>query len=65
MCKRIMLERRLIVKLIQIQKNNLYIQKKYNTEEKFCIFEILHIGLFIQCDDNIRIIVDIILSTFP
>lgn len=65
MCKRIILERRLIVKLIQIQKNNLYIQKKYNTEEKFCIFEILHIGLFIQCDDNIRIIVDIILSTFP
>lgn len=48
----IMLKRRLVVKLIQIQNDNLHLYI-YNTEEKFCIFEILHIRLF--NDDNIRI----------
>lgn len=50
---RIMLKRRLVVKLIQIQNDNLHLYI-YNTEEKFCIFEILHIRLF--NDDNIRIV---------
>lgn len=48
---RIMLKRRLVVKLIQIQNDNLHLYI-YNIE-KFYIFEILHIRLF--NDDNIRI----------
>lgn len=83
MCKHIItLKRRLIVKLIQIQNDSLHlytiqyvyntyvyntIQCIYNTEEKFCIFEILYVGLFIQCDNiTVAALLTIYtLSTFP
>lgn len=67
MCKHIItLKRRLIVKLIQIQNASLHLYV-HNTEEKFCIFEILYVGLFIQCDNiTVAALLTIYaLSTFP
>lgn len=66
MCKHIITLKRLIIKLIQIQNDSLHLYV-HNIEEKFCIFEILYVGLFIQCDNiTVAALLTIYtLSTFP